>query len=214
MKTLISLVSLAACGAFIVGCASTGFEKAGTTSTSLREAARDVDNTLVPLDNVVATLSDLVTNPGPDITPQYQKFNAAVSNLESLANEVKSREAAMREQGAAYFQKWDEELAKIQNDNIQTRSLDRKNSVAAQFEKVRLSYSQTSADFAPFMSDIKDIRTALSTDLTAGGLASVKGLASQANDAAKPLRESLIRLSAEFRKLGVSISTTTPPKAD
>jgi hypothetical protein len=64
------------------------------------------------------------------------------------------------------------------------------------------------------MSDIKDIRTALSTDLTAGGLASVKGLASQANDAAKPLRESLIRLSAEFRKLGVSISTTTPPKAD
>jgi hypothetical protein len=214
MKTLISLVSLAACGALIAGCASTGFEKAGATSTSLREAARDVDNTLVPLDNVVATLSDLVTNPEPDITLQFQKFNTALDNLELQANKVSSREAAMRHQGAAYFQKWDEELAKIQNDNIQTRSLDRKNAVAAQFEEVRLSYAQTSANFTPFLSDLKDIRTALSMDLTAGGLASVKGLASKANDKVLPLRESLVRLSAEFRKLGVSISTATPPKAD
>jgi hypothetical protein len=212
MKTLISLVSLAACGALIVGCVSSGYDKAGSTSTSLREAAQGIDNTLGPLDAVVATLSDLETNPGPDITPQFQKFSAAVSNLESLANEVKSREAAMREQGAAYFQKWDEELAKIQNDNIQTRSLDRKNAVAAQFEKLRLSYSQTTANFAPFMSDIKDVRTALSTDLTAGGLASVKSLVSQAKDAALPLRESLIRLSAQFRSLGVSISPATPAK--
>jgi hypothetical protein len=37
---------------------------------------------------------------------------------------------------------------------------------------------------------------------------------SKANDKVLPLRESLVRLSAEFRKLGVSISTATPPKAD
>ena len=212
MKTPISLVSLAACGVLIAGCVSSGYEKAGNTSTSLREAAQGIDNTLGPLDTVVTALSDLVTNPGPDITPQFQKFSAAVSNLESLANEVSSREAAMREQGAAYFQKWDAELAKIQNDDIETRSLDRKNAVAARFERVRVSYAQTTADFAPFMSDLKDIRTALATDLTAGGLASVRGLASKANDKVLPLRESLIRLSTEFKNLGVSISTATPAK--
>ena len=122
------------------------------------------------------------------------------------------REAAMRLQGAAYFQKWDEELAKIQNDDIQTRSLDRKNEVAARFAKVRVSYAQTTANFAPFMSDLKDIRTALATDLTAGGLASVKGLASKANDKVLPLRESLISLSTDFKNLGVSLSTATPAK--
>ena len=212
MKTLISLVAIAACGVLVTGCISTGYEKAGTTSTSLRDAAQGIDNALGPLDTVVAALSDLVTNPGPDITPQFQKFSAAVSNLESLANEVSSREAAMRLQGAAYFQKWDEELAKIQNDDIQTRSLDRKNEVAARFAKVRVSYAQTTANFAPFMSDLKDIRTALATDLTAGGLASVKGLASKANDKVLPLRESLISLSTDFKNLGVSLSTATPAK--
>ena len=212
MKTLMSFVAIAACGVLITGCISPGYEKAGTTSTSLRDAAQGIDNALGPLDTVVAALSDLVTNPGPDITPQFQKYSAAVSNLESLANEVTSREAAMRQQGAAYFQKWDEELAKIQNDDIQTRSLDRKNEVAARFAKVRVSYAQTTANFAPFMSDLKDIRTALATDLTAGGLASVKGLASKANDKVLPLRESLISLSTDFKNLGVSLSTATPAK--
>jgi len=212
MKTLMSFVAIAACGVLITGCISPGYEKAGTTSTSLRDAAQGIDNALGPLDTVVAALSDLVTNPGPDITPQFQKFSAAVSNLESLANEVTSREAAMRQQGAAYFQKWDEELAKIQNDDIQTRSLDRKNEVAARFAKVRVSYARTTANFAPFMSDLKDIRTALATDLTAGGLASVKGLASKANDKVLPLRESLISLSTDFKNLGVSLSTATPAK--
>lgn len=207
-----ALATLAAGAALIAGCATSGYDKAGIASTSIREAAQGIDNTLGPLDTVVAALSDLVTNPGPDITPQYQKFSAAVSNLDSLANEVRNREAAMREQGVAYFQKWDEELAKIRNEDIQTGSLDRKNAVAARFERVRLSYAQVTADFAPFMSDLKDIRTALSTDLTAGGLASVKALAGNANEKVVPLRASLVRLSSEFRNLGVSISTSTPAR--
>jgi len=210
MKTFISLATLAACGVFIAGCVSSGYDKAGTTSTSLRDAAQGIDNSLVPLDAVVLALSDLVTNPGPDVTPQFKKFSAAVSNLEALANEVSSREKAMREQGADYCQKWDVELAKIQNDDIQTQSSDRKNAVSARFEKVRVSYAQTTANFAPFMSDLKDIRTALATDLTAGGIASVKSLASKADEKVPQLRESLIRLSAEFKSLGVSISPATP----
>lgn len=212
MKTLISLVALAAGGVLISGCASSGYEKAGSTSTSLQEAAQGIDNALVPLDDVVAALSDLVKNPGPDLTPQFQKYSSAVSKLESLENEVSSRAAAMQAQGAAYFQKWNEELAKIQNDDIQTRSLERKNAVAARFERVRASYVETTADFAPFMSDLKDIRTALATDLTAGGLASVRGLASKADDKALPLRKSLMRLSAEFKNLGLSLSAATPAK--
>jgi hypothetical protein len=212
MKTFTSLVALAGFGALMAGCAATGYEKAGSTSTSLQEAAQGIDNTLAPIDAVVTALSNLVNQPGSDITPQFQKFGAAVSTLESLANEVISRTAAMQVQGAAYFQKWDEELAKIQNVEIQNRSMDRKNAVAERFERVRGGYVQTTAAFAPFMSDLKDIRTALATDLTAGGLASVKGLATKAQEKVWPLRESLVRLSAEFKNLGVSLSATTRAK--
>lgn len=212
MKTLIPLTALATSLLLFAGCASSGYQKAGKTSTSLQETAQGIDHALVPLDHVVATLADLVNNPNPDITPQFKKYSAAVTRLESLADDVRDHATAMRGQGAAYFKNWDLELAKIQNEDIHSRSLDRKNAVAAQFERVRISYAKTSTEFAPFMSDLKDIRTALATDLTAGGIASVKGLSGTANEKLLPLRESLIGLSSDFKSLGVAMSTATPVK--
>jgi len=211
MKSLASISGLAAFVVLFAGCAtSSGYKKAGSASTSLQEAAQGIDNCLVPLDTVLATLSDLVNNPAEDITLQYQKYSSEVSRLESLSNNVSSHAVAMQEQGVEYFKKWDNELAKIQSNDMHTRSLDRKNTVAARFEKVRVSYVQTQARFAPFMSDLIDIRTALAMDLTSGGLSSIKGLAREANDNALPLRQSLVDLSAEFRNLGISISPATP----
>ena len=60
------------------------------------------------------------------------------------------------------------------------------------------------------MSDLKDIRTALATDLTSAGLDSVKSVVKKANDDAPPVRESLGKLSADFKDLGISLTTSTP----
>lgn len=210
MKTLLPLAALTASLLLAAGCASPGYQKAGKTSTSLRETAQGIDHALVPLDHVVATLADLVNNPQPDITPQFKKYSAAVTRLESLSDDVSSHATAMRAQGTAYFKNWDLELAKIQNEDIHSRSLERKNAVAAHFECVRVSYAKTTTEFAPFMSDLKDIRTALATDLTAGGIASVKSLSVKANEKVLPLRESLIGLSTDFKSLGVAMSSVTP----
>lgn len=212
MKKLISLAAFAIGFGLILGCASSGYKKADNTSTSLQEAAQSIDSALGPLDNAVAALSDLIKHPNPDITTQFQKFSSSVSRLELLQKELNTRTADMQAQGADYFQKWDEELAKIQNNNIQMSSLERKNAVAARFERVHASYVQTTSDFAPFMSNLKDIRTALSTDLTAGGLDSVRALANAADDKATPLRASLTNLSTEFKNLGMSLSSSVPAK--
>ncbi len=209
MKLNILLASsLAAAALFMGGCASTGYDKAHSTSTSLEKAAGEVHKGNGQIDAVLFSLSSLINNPEADLKPQFNKFDSAVSKLESLAEDVSERTGTMRTQGAAYFRTWDEELAKIQNEDIRTRSADRKAAVAVQFEKVRLSYIQTKADFAPFMSDLKDIRTALATDLTRGGLASVKDSATKANTNSAPLRTSLSRLESDFKALGVALSTS------
>ena len=133
-----------------------------------------------------------------------------MNKLDSLANDVNEQASAMQSQGADYFRTWDEELAKIQNEDIRARSNDRKIAVAASFDKVRVSYVKTKAAFVPFMSDIKDIRTSLATDLTAGGLASIKSTANKANENVTPLRESLTNLEADFKALGIALSSANP----
>lgn len=195
----------------LVGCATQGAttQRAGNASTSLETAALSVARSNAQLETVLRSLSDLVNNPGVDLQAQYNTYNADVNQLDALATEVTASAAAMQEQGTAYFGQWDEDLAKIQNENIRTRSVDRRDNVTARFEEVRANYTQTKGDFAPFVSNLKDIRTALGTDLTAGGLASVRSLVTKADRDVIPLRNSLRRLEADFRNLGVSMSSAS-----
>jgi len=204
--------SIVAAVLLMAGCASTGYEKAGDTSCTIEKTARNIHKGNGQIDSVLFSLSSLVNSPEADIKSQFEKFNTSVSKLEKLSNDVNAQSVAMQTQGADYFRTWDEELAKIQNEDIRSRSTDRKNAVAARFEKVRISYAQAKADFVPFMSDLKDIRTALATDLTAGGIASIKSVANKADDNAAPLRKSLTNLEQDFKDLGVSLSSTTSAK--
>lgn len=210
---LLASASLAAFALLAAGCASNAYNhKAADTSSSLEKAARDVRLGNGQIDAVLFALSSLVNSPEADLKPQFNKFTASVEKLQDLAADISKQATAMQVQGADYFRTWDEELAKIQNEDIRSRSTDRKNAVAARFERVRVTYVQTKSAFVPFLSDLKDIRTALATDLTTGGIASVKTTANQAGDNVPPLRESLANLEAEFKALGVSLSANTPAR--
>ena len=210
MKTSVQLAVLMVGAALSAGCASTSYEKAGSASTTLHRTAKDIDQGTAKIDTVMASLSGLVNHPGADLKKQFKKFNSELEDLQSLARDVSEETAAMQQERAAYFQQWDKDLAKIENENIRNRSAERKNAVAARFETVRARYAQVQTAFAPFLSDLEDIRTALSADLTASGLAAVKDVVNKANQDAVPLRESFGKLSAEFKELGVSLSATTP----
>lgn len=194
------------------GCASTGYEKANNTSVTVEKAAREIRRGNGQIDAVLFALSSLVNNPEADIKPQFAKFDSALGKLESLAADVNEQTTAMQALGADYFRTWDAELAKIQNEDIRSRSSDRKIVVAARFEKVRVSYLNTKAAFQPFMSDLKDIRTSLATDLTVAGVASIKSTANKAQNNVTPLRESMSALEADFKELGVSLSASTKSK--
>ena len=213
MKPINLLAVLTVVAGLIAGCSSTGYEKAGGTSTSLQKAAQGIDKGNAQIDVVMAALSDLVNNPGADLKKQFKKFNAALDDLQSLAKDVGGKAGDMQAEGTAYFKQWDKDLAKIQNEDIRNRSSERKSAVSARFERVKANYGQVKTDFAPFMSDLKDIRTALAADLTVGGLGAVKGAASKANQDVLPLRESIGKLSADFKELGVSLSAKTPQPA-
>ena len=203
--------SLAFAAAWFAGCASTGYDKAGGTSTSTEKAAQIIEKSSTQVDQVMAALSDLVNNPGAYLKVQFQKFNLAMNDLESSVKTVHSRVADMQKQSDDYFKNWDAELAKIQNEGIRRSSAERRKAVAAQFDAVQASYNQVKTNFDPFVSDLKDVRTALSTDLTTGGVASIKGVVASAAKSAVPLRKSLDALAKDCNDLGASLSATAPP---
>jgi hypothetical protein len=161
------------------------------------------------IDESLADLNDLVANPAPDLRKQFDRFNHALDELGVSSKDIACKDGEMKSQGADYFAKWDKESARIQNEDIRSRSETRRSEVSARFNRIGQQYNETEIAFQPFLSDLRDVQKFLSTDLTAGGLAAIKDSAAKAARDAVPLKESLAKLSEEFRSLGLSMSPTT-----
>jgi ABC-type transporter Mla subunit MlaD len=210
---IISQLALAGALTAIVGCASSNYERGAATSASITDAANKIDAGKVKIDATLTSLNDLVNTSQGDLAPKYKQFSAAVNNLQSAAKDVKDRVADMREKGSEYFKAWDEQLAQIKNEDIKNRSAERKQTVQKEFTDIKKSYTEVQMAFEPFMSNLRDIQTALGNDLTMQGIASIKGAAEQADKHGAELNASVDKLAAEFRDLGVAMSTSAPTNA-
>jgi len=193
---------------FITGCASDNYHKGAGTATALRHSSDLITQGGAQIDVSLAALNDLVSHPQPDLRKQFDVFVNSVDNLGSTAKEVTESTEAMKVQGASYFAGWDHEIALMQNEDIRNRSEARRIEVAAQFDRISRQYDAASIAFQPYMSDLRDVQKYLSTDLTAGGLTAIKEIAIRTTDDAAPLKDTLARLSEQFKGLGTAMSPT------
>jgi len=203
------LFTLAAVVGFGAGCASDNYKESATTAVELNQSSGMITKGNRLIDESLADLNDLVSNPNTDLRLQYKRFDISVNELGVSAKDLASKAGEMKAQGADYFAKWDKESAQIQNEDIRSRSETRRNEVALRFDRMSEQYAEAKLAFRPFLSDLRDVQKFLSTDLTAGGLAAIKDTAAKATMDAVPVKESLLKLSAEFKSLGLSMSSTT-----
>jgi phage shock protein A len=203
------LFTLAAVVGFGAGCASDNYKESATTAVELNQSSGMITKGNRLIDESLADLNDLVSNPYSDLRPQFKRFNNAVDELGESVKDVAGKAGEMKSQGKDYFARWDKESAQIQNEDIRTRSETRRNEVASRFDRISEQYDETRTAFRPFMSDLRDVQKFLSTDLTTDGLAAIKDSAAKATQDAVPVKEALGRLSDEFKSLGLSMSPTT-----
>ena len=207
-----TITSLLTAGAVLalVGCASPGYEKGAKAAANIQEAANLIGALPGRIDQTLTALNDLVQKPAADLRPQFKTFASQLADLESSAKDISTARSNMGAQGKEFFAKWDEQLATIQNEDIKARSQSRKDEVAAKLAAIKLSYSEAAGAFKPFLADLKDVQKFLAIDLTAGGVASMKDTAAKASRDAGPLKDSLSKVAADFKSLGLAMSAVTP----
>jgi len=213
MKQFRTSLFALALAALVAGCATKGYEKADNTGAYLEATAQRIDRGVAQIDTATAALKDLVENPQPDMKAQFKTYSAAVANLESLTKDVGSRAAKVQQMGTNYLKKWDANLATIQNEDIRKQSAERKEAVMTKFESMKSSYNDTRKAFSPLLADLRDIRTALSTDLTAAGVDAIRKSMTGVNKHAEDVRKSLAELSTQFKEFGQSLEVPVPPPA-
>jgi septal ring factor EnvC (AmiA/AmiB activator) len=202
--------ALAALLAVLAGCVSKSYDKGAATSAALQSSANAVAETSTKVNDVLAALNNLTFKSQGDLRNQFDAFVSAIGKLDKSNDKLGSKVAEMQARASVYFDNWSNQLAAIQNEELRKRSIARKDEVTARLADVNTSYEGVKNSFRPFMSDVKDIQTYLGTDLTAGGLATVKDIVTKTKVDAVPLRDSIKKLQASFGDMSTALSPMMP----
>jgi hypothetical protein len=210
MATMLALTFFCA-----VGCRSTGYKKSDVAARSLQKAAMEVQAETREIDVTLAALNDLVNKPEADLKPQFRRFNTALKRLTESAKQTDRTRLRMEEKSAEYFAAWDQQAAGIHYGKVREQTEARRAEVTNRFHSVNARYLEAQGVVWPLITYFNDIRTALSVDLTAAGLDSVKEIVSNADQNARKVQTALGRLSDELTTSGTALSSLmrrdTPP---
>jgi len=203
MPIVLIVLSLASAGC------SSGGEKGMKTSQSITSTANHLEDGRMQIDKVTASLNKLSSaQAGQDLRPLFKDYSSNVDKLDSIAKQVRKQAEEMRAKGQAYFKDWDAEQAKINNEDIKARSAQRRAEVEQSFARVNADFQTLKDAYQPLMSDLQDIRTALNTDLTPGGVASIKPIANRVANEAIAVKNAIGPVETEFKALGVKMSSS------
>jgi hypothetical protein len=196
------------------GCATGNYKKADAASESLRRASLQIDAENRCIDVTLAQLDDLVNKPAPDLKPQFKAFSASLDRLEASAQRAEKAAAVANQKSKDYFQNWDKETATINFEAVRDQSVSRKTQVSNEFNTVDQRYRENQAVIKPLISYLQDIHTALSTDLTMGGLQSVKSLVENAEQNARKVQSALSRLTTDLAASRSQMSSVVPRETE
>jgi len=214
---LVSRVGIVVCSILLTlasatPCLAQASKKAEKAADSLKDLAKEVQEGEAQLGVVTASLDQLVNKENADLRKPYKAFQKAVEKLTDIAGDAKKRREGLNKNKDAYFKAWDEEIATIQNEDIRSRSAERRQKVQQQLESLSTITSSTADNYRALEQNLKDIQTALSVDLTPGGIKTIAPVANKANQSAAAVRENLTKLHGELETLGFALSAKAPQK--
>lgn len=208
-------VAIATLGAVAVlsGCASSGVERRQSVVSSLEDTQGYTARSRTQVASTIAALNGLPGKSGDALTAQYRQFVREYQQLESLANDMGSEAAKVRERGDKQLKAWQEEAAALQDPELRRRAETRRAEQAARYDAFAAEAAETERALYALLGDLRDIRRYLDLDLTPQGVAAVRDKIAEANRHRDPVMQSLARLDEHVTTLAARIQPGGTPTA-
>jgi hypothetical protein len=182
----------------LCGCATTGYHRAGETRLVIRNARAETARLQQQVDTASNALQALTASEPSALRPLYDSFSVAVSSLDTRTSRLPGLARAVQRSGDAYLKQWQKELGDYRSSEVRSVSTDRHSAVSDSFRRVNEQFRSSADSLRPLVSDLKDLRRYLGTDLTAAGVNSsrdmVRRIPSQVTNAQQNLQSLLAEL--------------------
>jgi predicted nucleic acid-binding Zn-ribbon protein len=211
-KTISLAIATIAAAAMFTGCGTTsGYKQADKTGEGIAEFRDEITNGKKAIDATMKSLGDIAVSANTDPRKAFDQYSKDVANLESTAAKIRKRAQSMREQGQAYFQAWQQQLATLNNPEIRSLAEQRKAKLQETFDNIRNYTEPLKAQFDPWMSDLKDLQKYLSQDLTVTGVDAAKNLFAKATNEGLEVQKSMDGLVSELNTVAAALTAAKPP---
>jgi type IV pilus biogenesis protein CpaD/CtpE len=205
-SVLFALALAVAAAALAAGCAKDeGRERSGKAVGTLKETRAELANASKQVDEVLAAASGVQSGQG-DLKAAYDKYKKEVAQTEEAAQDSRKRAQDMRARSAEYQNKWQQEMSKVTNPDLKAAAQARAAKVRGRYEMISAKAQDARAAYEPFMTDLKDLQTYLSNDLTPAAVQAASPVFEKVNASGQVLKQKLAALRQELDDVAAEMS--------
>lgn len=192
------------------GCATvskkSGVERAERTTTSMQNVDSDIKQASLQIDTVKASLDDLMKtgqNPSSqpvDVKKSFDAYKDNVAKMEDIGEKLNKHIDQMNSRGNDYFEEWAKEGAAYTSPDIQRLSEERRGRLRGAFTDIASASAGMRGSLNAYLSELKQIETYLSNDLTLKGISAITSTAMAAQRDGNTLKNSFTPVQTAIAK--------------
>jgi DUF2959 family protein len=179
-------------------------EKMSEFRAGLEGISNQIDVTLGALTKVADTAAS-------DPRPAFTEFCKAHDTMAGMIKDIRSEAQDLQKNSQKLFDAWQKQMGTMTNPDIKAKAEERKAALMGFFDKVKASMQAGKDAGGPFASDLKDIRTYLTNDLTPAGINMMKDTIAKANTNGGTVKSSIGEVLAAVDAFKAEISPTGTP---
>jgi len=157
----------------------------------MKTVESDIKLAVTQMDATGSSLEDLVKPGQPDVKKAFKHYSANVDKMEKQGKRLFEHADKMSAQGKEYFEEWRTQGNTYTNPQIQALSEQRRADLGAVFVRISESSIGVKGAFKAYMTDIREVRTYLTTDLTPKGIEAITSVSQKAVMDGKDLKDAV-----------------------
>lgn len=175
----------------MAACATTSRERSENAKSSMKTVDEDVRQALEQVDVTNGALADLVRVGQPDIRKALEVYTKEVSRMEDRGKRLTKHTDEMVARRAEYFTEWEKQGNDYTNPEIRELSEQRRAELSEVFARIPEASVGVRGSLQTYLTDLGEIRTFLSNDLTPRGIEAITPTAEKSMKDGENLKEAV-----------------------
>lgn len=167
---------------------------------------KDIKQVVTQLDATGASLDELMRPGQSDVKKAFVSCTDNISKIEKLEQRFAIHADEMKDRGKNYFDEWKKDGDKYNNQQIRELSEKRRAELGEIYGKIAESSIGVKGPFKAYVSDVKEIQSYLSNDLTSKGVESIAPVSRKAVEDGEKLKLAIRDLQAAIDRAHAEMS--------